>query len=408
MAFTTRQAASEQKSAQEAAAKPSAQLFSDQRASTSVQLKQQQLMQAAQVPAQLAAEEEEPLQGKFVAQRVEEEEPLQGKFATAQLAGMEEEPLQGKFATAQLAGMEEEEPIQGKFEPLQRAAEEEKSLQMKTFANQQFPSGIVQRKTEINYGGLQDFTFDWGADSETGKVATSMHAELDPKYPKIGTDTSGSDAFGALFTELQKRTPTSWVRGHLLNHDLGGVAHYNNLFPITTAANGEHYHEVEKHVKHWLANKCEVTYDVDAKKAGGDDSVDGVFICEAEVKKDPLGSGLAGQKIQKAILSHGLAKATTDRVTRKKGTKQVEKHSGVQHGKLNTVLRDDNGRIKKDGRWNHKTGTSKINNQEEKNNFYIDPIDLTDWDSGYVGDDIEAGEYDSQFDQDAFDEWLSG
>ncbi len=126
MAFTTRQAASEQKSAQEAAAKPSAQLFSDQRASTSAQLKQQQLMQTAQLAS---AEEEEPLQGKFATAQlagVEEEEPLQGKFATAQLAGVEEEePLQGKFATAQLAGAEEEEPLQGKFETAQLAEEEE-------------------------------------------------------------------------------------------------------------------------------------------------------------------------------------------------------------------------------------------------------------------------------------------
>ncbi len=103
MAFTTRQAASEQKSAQEAAAKPSAQLFSDQRASTGVQLKQQQLMQTAQ----LAAEEEEPLQGKFVAQRMEEEEPIQGKFETLQRAAEEEEPLQGKFESSAPAQREQ-------------------------------------------------------------------------------------------------------------------------------------------------------------------------------------------------------------------------------------------------------------------------------------------------------------
>lgn len=144
MAFTTRQAASEQKSAQEAAAKPSAQLFSDQRASTSVQLKQQQLMQTAQ----LAAEEEEPLQGKFVAQRVEEEEPLQGKFETAQLAAEEEEPLQGKFATAQLAGMEEEVPMQGKFATAQLAALEEEPLQGKFVAQRAEEEEPLQGKFE--------------------------------------------------------------------------------------------------------------------------------------------------------------------------------------------------------------------------------------------------------------------
>lgn len=147
MAFTTRQAASEQKSAQEAAAKPSAQLFSDQRASTSVQLKQQQLMQTAQ----LAAEEEEPLQGKFEAAQLaaEEEEPLQGKFATAQLAGMEEEvPMQGKFATAQLAALEEE-PLQGKF--VAQRAEEEEPLQGK------FESPApAQREQKPNNTGMPD------------------------------------------------------------------------------------------------------------------------------------------------------------------------------------------------------------------------------------------------------------
>jgi hypothetical protein len=40
-------------------------------------------------------EEEEPLQGRFVVQRVEEEEPLQGKFAAQRVE--EEEPLQGRF-----------------------------------------------------------------------------------------------------------------------------------------------------------------------------------------------------------------------------------------------------------------------------------------------------------------------
>lgn len=126
MAFTTRQAASEDRSAQQAAVKPSVQLFNDQRAATSLQLQQQQRMQSAQAPAQLAAEEEEPLQGKFVAQRVEEEEPLQGKFATTQLAGMEEEePIQGKFETLQRAA-EEEEPLQGKFESSAAVQREQK------------------------------------------------------------------------------------------------------------------------------------------------------------------------------------------------------------------------------------------------------------------------------------------
>lgn len=124
MSYTSRQAAQESQQVERSANKVVSPKFTDQRASTSVQLKQQQLMQTAHSPAQLAAEEEEPLQGKFVAQRVEEEELLQGKFV-AQRAE-EEELLQGKFATAQLAGIEEEEPIQGKFSNTATAQLEEK------------------------------------------------------------------------------------------------------------------------------------------------------------------------------------------------------------------------------------------------------------------------------------------
>jgi hypothetical protein len=106
MSYTSKQAARESHTAEQQGAKPSAQLFSDQRTSTSAQLKQQHMM---------GAEEEEPLQGKFATlQRAEEEELLQGKFATAQLME-EEEPIQGKFDTLQRASAEEEEPLQGKF-----------------------------------------------------------------------------------------------------------------------------------------------------------------------------------------------------------------------------------------------------------------------------------------------------
>jgi len=71
--------------------------------------------------AQLQAEEEEPLQGKFATAQLqaEEEEPLQGKFEAAQLQAEEEEPLQGKFETNQGA-----KSTPGKPEPVQQKANE--------------------------------------------------------------------------------------------------------------------------------------------------------------------------------------------------------------------------------------------------------------------------------------------
>lgn len=62
-------------------------------------------------------------------QAAEEEEPLQGKFETTQLASEEEELLQGKFESIQRMELDEEEPLQGKFEKTQLATEEEEPLQ---------------------------------------------------------------------------------------------------------------------------------------------------------------------------------------------------------------------------------------------------------------------------------------
>lgn len=57
MVYTRKQNSTESEAAQKQSAKPLAQAFNDQRDSTSLQLKQQQFMQAAQAPAQLKAAE---------------------------------------------------------------------------------------------------------------------------------------------------------------------------------------------------------------------------------------------------------------------------------------------------------------------------------------------------------------
>lgn len=275
---------------------------------------------------------------------------------------------------------------------------------------QRMPAGPpIQRKTVIEYGPLTDFTYKWGPtkkDKASGKVATSMHAELDPKDPKAGTDTGGSNAFNTLFQALEAHTNSTWVRGHLLNHDLGGLAIYNNLFPITTAANGEHYQEVEKNVKHWVANGCKVTYDVDAFQQGGD-SPDGVFVCDAEVTSAPPKTGLAGAKIEKAIFSHGKGKATTERVYGNKNDTVVTKYSGVQLGGGNTVNRDEYGTITKDPNWAHHSGTSKINNQQVANPATLGSIDISNWNNtSKKSRPISSMNYNYAFDATELSKWL--
>ena len=257
----------------------------------------------------------------------------------------------------------------------------------------------VQLATNIAYGGLTDFSYKPSNDDDavTGRVATAMKAELDPTDPKTGTDTAGSNAFDELFASLQKNTATSWVRGHLLNHDLGGIAFYNNLYPITTNANGEHYHEVEKLVKHWIGRKNYVTYQVKAEKDGDDETPDGKFICHATITGGPdkPKSG-AGPTISKTIES----KANKANSTRRYSGKNVAvkgKFAKVAHHGDNNVFRDSYKSLRKDAQWDHDTGSSKVNNRySDEQVSYSQTTSgkssglITDWEAFGSDHDLES------------------
>lgn len=59
-----------------------------------------------------------------------------------------------------------------------------------------------------------------------------------------------------------------WIRGHLLNDNLGGSALKFNLYPITGSANKEHHSRVESHVKELVKQGFIVEYSVEVKPAG--------------------------------------------------------------------------------------------------------------------------------------------
>jgi hypothetical protein len=78
-----------------------------------------------------------------------------------------------------------------------------------------------------------------------------MSAKLDVGDPVVGTAT------GVNWTWMQKLRATypkaGVVRGHLLNHDLGGFSIQENLYPISTQANADHSEKVEQKVKALLS-----------------------------------------------------------------------------------------------------------------------------------------------------------
>jgi hypothetical protein len=108
--------------------------------------------------------------------------------------------------------------------------------------------------------------------------------------------------------------PDKYIRGHLLNDNLGGPGDAYNLFPITGNANKEHERVIESKVKKWVNDdKQWVKYTVDVT-AGTVDLPKGVvnskFVCAAHIW-DPA-SGKFGNSISATITSQYKKEHTTD------------------------------------------------------------------------------------------------
>ena len=114
----------------------------------------------------------------------------------------------------------------------------------------------IQRYTDINYT-TQTLTIG-GKSCIVGRVMT---AHLDPADPVKGTATSGKQE------NIMKLLGRSHLRGHLLNHDLGGLGIASNLFPITTPENGTHKDDAERYVKNSLGAGNDVYYMVQAQNS---------------------------------------------------------------------------------------------------------------------------------------------
>ncbi|HMR48216.1 MAG TPA: DNA/RNA non-specific endonuclease [Arachnia sp.] len=113
----------------------------------------------------------------------------------------------------------------------------------------------------------------------------------------------------------------SYVRGHLLNDNLGGPGVASNLFPITQAANSQHLASIESDVKKWVnERKLWVRYDVEIVnpkdkvkqgRAPSKNSVDATIVATAWVLNTDLSKNAAYAR-QVKVTSHFDAPSTTD------------------------------------------------------------------------------------------------
>jgi hypothetical protein len=68
------------------------------------------------------------------------------------------------------------------------------------------------------------------------------------------TPRSGAQSklMSMLETDPGRSSPDKYIRGHLLNHNIGGVGDAANMFPITGNANSRHLQSTESRVKRWV------------------------------------------------------------------------------------------------------------------------------------------------------------
>ncbi|WP_034292936.1 hypothetical protein [Herbaspirillum sp. RV1423] len=118
----------------------------------------------------------------------------------------------------------------------------------------QLETVITHRAGSINFGGK-----NWA-------VGKKMEAKLDPFDPVKGTATGDNWTW---MQSLSRTLKDKMIRGHLLNHDLGGFAVPENLYPITHRANMDHKHKVEYPLKRAL-QKLHEKYEDDEEGAAKD------------------------------------------------------------------------------------------------------------------------------------------
>lgn len=155
-----------------------------------------------------------------------------------------------------------------------------KVMQLKTLANFANTSPLIQLRSRdqvIQLASRVDWTsqqFEYNdseGDLQTEEVGHTMIAHLEPDSIIKGADADSTSS-PTLYNSLKRHwEPGSkhWVRGHVLNHDLGGPNTNPNLFPITGHANGDHSNYVEEYVKSALHRGKTVDYTVTATQQGG-------------------------------------------------------------------------------------------------------------------------------------------
>jgi hypothetical protein len=125
-------------------------------------------------------------------------------------------------------------------------------------------------------------------------VGQEMVADpLGPDHP-MGQEPAGANVWNTmLVTDPAQPNDRKYIRGHLLNHHVGGTGGGQNLFPITALANDRHESQIESRVKQWVNTERKwVFYRVQVTNVNpvinpagpiATNKIDAHFVCTASV-----------------------------------------------------------------------------------------------------------------------------
>lgn len=310
MSYISKKSVSDSGSPKRIADMTAAPAFSDQRASTAVQLKQQGMMHSAHSPnsiQRLSTQEGEPLQGKF-----ESEAPVQQQEATAETPNNTGLPDNLKSGIENFSGysMDDVKVHFNSDKPAQlnaHAYAQGTDIHVAPGQEQHLPHEawhVVQQKQGRVTAAIQrqawsrenagldgkQSNVDWQVANIHGDVVgVAMDANpLGPEHLQGGPPKSGAqkNLMSNLVTDPKQSNENKYIRGHLLNDNLGGPGEPFNLFPITANANKEHEAVIESQVKKWVnVDKQWVRYQVKVDSItyppfGG---INSIFKCQASV-----------------------------------------------------------------------------------------------------------------------------
>lgn len=135
----------------------------------------------------------------------------------------------------------------------------------------------AQRKTiTVGSGGTQT-KVDWaegnlkgsGEPVGMGMAAKNLHRDNVDEGDLIGSTPRAAaqkNLMAQLPTAPKNKSTDKYIKGHLLNHNVGGPGEDFNMFPITASANSLHHSFVERTVKQWVnKDKQRVDYSVNVK-----------------------------------------------------------------------------------------------------------------------------------------------